>query len=87
MPFNKASIKKQISIEDGEPVEVVDLRLQYQIPPGESYESIRSKLLKKTDERFNEVFAAELGLMPARVEEGQRWKQMGMFDPEIVAGP
>jgi hypothetical protein len=83
MPFNKSTLKKQMEVEDGEAAEVIDLRLQYEIFPGEKYEEIRSALHKRLDLRFNEMFAAELGLMPQRVKEGESWVQRGMFDDAL----
>lgn len=82
MAFKKSTIKKQLDIEDGEAVEFLDVRLQFELN-GETYEDIRTELHKRLDRRFNEMFAAELGVMPNRMEEGQRWKQLGLFDDAV----
>lgn len=84
MPFAKSALKKTFGIVDGETVEVIDLSFKYEILPGESYENIRTAFLQRCDKRFTEMFAAELGLMPARMEEGERWHQLGMFDDPIM---
>lgn len=82
MLFRKSTVKKQIEVEDGETIEFIDVRLQIDIGVNDSYEDIRGMLIKRLDSRFNELFAAELGLMPERIQEGERWKQQGMFtDP------
>jgi len=82
MQVTKATVKKQIEVEDGESHEFIDVRLQIDIDPNDSYEDLRAMLIKRLDKRFNELFAAELGLMPDRIKEGEHWKQQGMFsDP------
>jgi hypothetical protein len=80
MQITKATLKKQLEVEGGETIEVIDVRLQVQLDPEDSYENIRSLLHQRMDRRFNEMFSAELGLMPGRVKEGERWQQLGMFD-------
>lgn len=82
MPFKKAALTKKLDLDGAEPVEVIDMRLQYEIFPGESYEAIRAAFLQRCDRRFTEMFAAELGLMPERAQEGERWRQMGLFDED-----
>ena len=80
MELTKSAIKKQMHIEAGEVTEVIDVKMQIRIEEGGSYEDIRMLLQKKLERRFNELFRAELGLMPARVKEGERWKQIGLFE-------
>lgn len=80
--FTKATVKKQLEVEDGETKEMIDVRLQIELDPGDSYQNLRALLIQRLDKKFNEIFAAELGLMPERIAEGERWKQQGMFsDP------
>lgn len=80
--FTKVSVKKQLEVKDGETIEVIDVRLQLELDAGDDYQSLRALLIQRLDRKFNEMFQAELGLMPERVAEGERWKQQGMFsDP------
>lgn len=80
MQITKAQLKKQMHVEDGEALEFLDVKMQISIEPGDTYEDIRSLLHKKLDRRFNELFAAELGIMPERMAEGDKWRQLGMFE-------
>jgi len=80
MQITKAILKKQMHVENGEILEVIDVKMQISIEPGDQYEEIRTLLHKRLDRRFNEMFEAELGLMPSRIEEGERWHQRGMFE-------
>ena len=88
MEFTKSTLKKQIEVqkdEDGNSltVEVFDGRFQADIQAGDTMESMRSELHRWLDRKFNDLFAAELGLMPERVKEGERWKQVGLFDDAL----
>lgn len=80
MPFTKVVPKKGIELDDdGYASEVIDLKLQYQILRGESIEEVRTALIRRVDKCVSQMFAAELKLMPERLEEGERWKQHSMF--------
>lgn len=81
--FTKSDLKKQLHVEDGDIVEVVDMKFQYEIEPGQPYEVIVQRMHQMLDRRFNQMFAAELRLMPGRIEEGERWHQMGLFDDPL----
>lgn len=81
--FTKASVKKQLEVEDGETKEVIDVRLQLELDPGDNYEDLRALLIRRLDKKFTEMFAAELGLMPQRVKEGEHWHQTGLFSDAL----
>lgn len=84
MEFSKSTLKHQTEVEitDGVPctIEVLDGKFQAHIQPGDTYEQMRTELHKWLDRKFNYLYAAELGLMPERIAEGEKWKQLGMFD-------
>jgi hypothetical protein len=82
--FTNAVVKKLIEVEDGETVEAIDVRLQVQLLPGEKYEDVRAALMKRLDSRFNELFYAELGVMPERLAEGEVWRQRSLFADEVM---
>ncbi len=80
MPFTKCVPKKQIELDDdGYASEVIDLKLQYQILRGERIEDVRTALIRRVDKVVGQMFAAELKLMPGRIEEGEHWQQQNMF--------
>lgn len=84
----RSGLKKLLEVqtdEDGNNITVENLELHYkgQITPGESYEDMLSQLHRWVDRKFNDLFSAELGLMPERMAEGEHWKQQGLFDDEV----
>lgn len=85
MEFTKKTIRKQTSIDGGEAREIIDVRLQLDITEGgESYEDIRFALKQALDKKFSQMFAMELGIMPERLQEGERWRQLGLFDDPVA---
>lgn len=84
--FTKATLKKQFEIdEDGFPMEVLDLRLQYAVSPKDTMEDVRSARLQMVDRKVNGLFEAEMEIMPRRLEEGETWVQQGLFSEEVMA--
>lgn len=83
--FKKSVIKKQLEVEDDEPRELIDVRLQIELDPHDKYEDVRALLIKRLDRRFTELFAAELGVMPERMAEGKRWRQQRLFDDPVTS--
>lgn len=80
MEITKSQLKKWIDIDGADQTEVIDLRIQAQIEPRDTYEAMRAELHSQVDRRFNLLFRTELGLMPDRVAEGDHWKQHGLFE-------
>lgn len=85
MDFTKAVIKKQLEVdEEGYSTEVIDLHLKISIGAKDNYEEIRAALLQRVDRKFNQMFRAELGAMPQRLEEGERWYQTSLFGEDAL---
>jgi hypothetical protein len=83
MRITKATLKKQLDVDDDEPIEVIDFRMQVEITSKDSYEDIRMRMHTWLDKRFSKMFNAEMETMPGRVEEGRRWRQMNLFDDPL----
>src|ERR1700690_4503173 len=86
MPFNKSSLKKTLDIdEEGYSAEVITVAFQYEILRGETYEDARAHLIQRLDERFSQMFAAELGTMPQRLNEGEQWQRGSLFADDAIS--
>jgi hypothetical protein len=81
MAFVKDNLKKTTDTNDGEPVEVIDIRLQYEVHPGQTMEDVRQRCQQRVDRLFAEMFSAEFKNMRDRLDEGEKWVQQGLFDP------
>lgn len=80
MAFVKENLKKTTDTNDGEPVEVIDIRLQYEIHPGQTMEDVRQRCQTRLDRLFAEMFSAEAKTLAARSKEAEQWVQQGLFD-------
>jgi hypothetical protein len=85
MKFEKDVVKKTFELdEDGYAAETIEVRFVVDVLKGQSYADIKAGLHEHLDTRFNDMFAAELDIMPTRVEEGDRWRQERLFEVPIA---
>ena len=85
MPFEKASLKKTLDIdEEGYAEESVNIAFKYRVLRGEKYEDVRAALIQQVDKQFNEMFGRELSLMPERMTEGEQWYQRSLFANDAI---
>lgn len=84
MRFTKSVLKRQTEYEEVDDyevsVEVVDLKMQYQIAPGEQLQTVLVKLQTELNQRFNQMVARDKQILPNRVAEAERWTQNKLFD-------
>ena len=80
MAFVKANLQKTTDTNDGEPVEVITVKLQYEVFPGETMEEVRQRHQQRVDRLFAEMFNAEAKTLEARSKEAEQWVQQGLFD-------
>lgn len=83
--FTKSQLRRQvehkrIDEEISTTVEVIDLHIQYEIAPGEQLQVALTEIIGEVSEKFGEMIERDKKVLPARLAEAERWKNVRLFD-------
>lgn len=65
-------------------VEVIHLKADYAINPGESFEMVTERLQQWVDDNIRLLFRGEASLLRQRQAEVDHWVEMGRFGPQMA---